>query len=253
MKKVLTRALFIGWFAVFAQSVFAAPRLTMYEDAFNFGYIPRQVAVSHDFWLFSTGDEPLLVLQVVPGCSCTQMPLEKRQIPVGDSSRLEIIFHSRTFTRGITKRPTIQTNAGPDAKVLQVISYVVTDPDSTYPIKIAPWLIELKGSPEAANMEASFTLTNLTGTPLSTDIIALPGAFVDVELPATIPANGSVRGSIRAKENQAKKTFEKSITFELNDEAKSRFTIPVKRTYRSGTTSSGTEDTQNHVAGTGSK
>lgn len=253
MKRKTIITLFAGCLTVFSPAIFAAPRLTMYEDAFNFGYIPRQAAVSHDFWLFSTGDEPLLILQVVPGCSCTQAPLEKKTVPVGDSSKLEIVFHSRTFTHGLTKRPTIATNEGPEVKTLQILSYVVTNPDSTYPIKIEPWKIELNGSPEASNAEATFTLTNLTNAPLSTDIIALPEAFLTVELPSTIPPNGTAKGSIRVKESQLKKVFEKSVTFELNDAAKSRFTIPIKRTYRSPKAASGLEDTLMQVFGTDKK
>ncbi len=45
----------------------AAPRLSIPESVFNFGYCPQNSAVSHDFWLYSTGDAELKILKVVPG------------------------------------------------------------------------------------------------------------------------------------------------------------------------------------------
>ena len=47
--------------------VSSAPRMTMGESAFNFGYVPQNSKISHDFWLFSTGDDSLKILKVVPG------------------------------------------------------------------------------------------------------------------------------------------------------------------------------------------
>ncbi|MFQ5500409.1 MAG: hypothetical protein ACE5FH_12135 [Candidatus Zixiibacteriota bacterium] len=48
-------------------SAFAAPRLTLGESAFNFGFVPQNAKISHDFWLKSTGDDTLKILKVVPG------------------------------------------------------------------------------------------------------------------------------------------------------------------------------------------
>ncbi len=47
--------------------VSAAPRLTIPESVFNFGYVPQNSKISHDFWLFSTGDDSLKILKVIPG------------------------------------------------------------------------------------------------------------------------------------------------------------------------------------------
>jgi hypothetical protein len=50
-----------------AGSVFAAPRLTIDESMFDFGYVPQNSVVSYKFWLKSTGDDTLRVLSVKPG------------------------------------------------------------------------------------------------------------------------------------------------------------------------------------------
>ncbi len=53
--------------ALVAGSAFAAPKLTIPETDFDFGFAPSNAQVSHYFWLKSTGDDSLKILQVVPG------------------------------------------------------------------------------------------------------------------------------------------------------------------------------------------
>jgi hypothetical protein len=50
-----------------AGTAFAAPRLTIDESSFDFGYAPQHSKVSHVFWLKSTGDDTLKILNVKPG------------------------------------------------------------------------------------------------------------------------------------------------------------------------------------------
>ena len=48
-------------------SATAAPKLTIPETEFDFGYVPQNSKVSHVFWLYSTGEDTLKVLKVTPG------------------------------------------------------------------------------------------------------------------------------------------------------------------------------------------
>jgi len=52
---------------VLVGSLAAAPRMTIPETVFNFGFVPQNSKISHDFWLLSTGDDTLKILKVVPG------------------------------------------------------------------------------------------------------------------------------------------------------------------------------------------
>lgn len=45
----------------------AVPRLTIDESSFDFGFAPQHSKVSHVFWLKSTGDDTLKILNVKPG------------------------------------------------------------------------------------------------------------------------------------------------------------------------------------------
>jgi len=67
MKKLLPALLILALVLLLAASVMGAPRLTIPEASFDFGYCPQNSKVSHDFWLLSTGDDSLKILKVLPG------------------------------------------------------------------------------------------------------------------------------------------------------------------------------------------
>jgi hypothetical protein len=48
-------------------AAYAAPTLVIPNDTFDFGFVPQQSEISHEFWLHSVGDDMLKILKVVPG------------------------------------------------------------------------------------------------------------------------------------------------------------------------------------------
>jgi hypothetical protein len=52
---------------ILSNSILAAPRLTIKESIFKFGFAPQNSKISHVFWLYSTGEDSLKILKVVPG------------------------------------------------------------------------------------------------------------------------------------------------------------------------------------------
>ncbi len=46
---------------------FAGPKLKLSEVEFDFGNVPQMAKISHDFWLYSIGDDTLKILKVSPG------------------------------------------------------------------------------------------------------------------------------------------------------------------------------------------
>ncbi|MDD5427512.1 MAG: hypothetical protein PHN52_13630 [candidate division Zixibacteria bacterium] len=46
---------------------FIGPQLTFGDTLFDFGYTPQNATVSHTFWLYSTGTEPVEIHRVIPG------------------------------------------------------------------------------------------------------------------------------------------------------------------------------------------
>jgi hypothetical protein len=58
-----TAAILLLWVA----AAYGAPRLTLPESSFDFGYVPQNSTISHVFWMHSTGDDTLRIIRVVPG------------------------------------------------------------------------------------------------------------------------------------------------------------------------------------------
>lgn len=48
-------------------SSLAGPKLIIKEPEFDFGYAPQSAKISHDFWLYSIGDDTLKIIKVSPG------------------------------------------------------------------------------------------------------------------------------------------------------------------------------------------
>jgi hypothetical protein len=72
----------------------AAPRLTVDAPSYDFGKVARGSDVKHRFVLRNTGSEPVKILRVQPTCGCTSGLLGKEVLAPGESTEVEITFHT---------------------------------------------------------------------------------------------------------------------------------------------------------------
>jgi len=158
--------------------------------------------------------------------------LDSKEIAVGDSTRLEIIFSTKRYRNKVTKSPRIETNEGPPHKRVRIISQVVARPDSTYPLIIKPYKLDISQFGEKVRDEMKFNLTNISDQDIELSLIDRPEGYFDLELPDKVEAGKTAHGVLKLHDDTVEQSFEKSITIQLNDEQSSRFTIPVKRTKR---------------------
>ena len=156
--------------------------------------------------------------------------MDKEIIPVGDSARLEIIFHTSGYNTRVTKRPAIYTNEGGDTATIYHRVSIITDvtplPDSTRPIVIAPPKIDLYQSSGSLVDSAGFSITNVSGLTVNLSL-----EYFEVTLPASIGAGETAEGFIRIKPGALTQSFEKSFTLEANGPDGTRFTVPIKQVY----------------------
>lgn len=213
-------------------SAAAAPVMTLSETSFEFGYAPQNSKISHVFWLKSVGDDSLKILQVKPGCGCTKAPLEKSILAPGDSTRLEVIFSTRSYRSRISKNPSIITNEESKPTHVRISSTVMTRPDSTYPIVIRPYKLDLSQFTDKRRDRIEFAITNVSDKDLELTVIDTPEAFFEINLPSSVKAGASATATLTLLPRGEESSFEKSITIEVGDSDHTRFTIPVKRTLR---------------------
>ncbi|MDF1543593.1 MAG: DUF1573 domain-containing protein [bacterium] len=208
------------------------PRMEISTDVFNFGYAPQHAKISHSFWLKSAGDDTLKIVKVTPGCGCTKAPLDKDVLLPGDSARLEIIFSTKTYRNRITKAPKITTNEGGTDRSIKIMTHVVSRPDSTYPIVISPYKLDMSQFTEVTRDRISFTLENVSDQEIRPTLVYAPNDIMEVSLPELIGPGEKQDGMVLLNKQVLDNSFEKSFTIELNDEKNTRFTIPIKRTVR---------------------
>ena len=67
MKRTIIATAVLLALLLLATSLLGAPRLTIPESSFDFGYVPQNSSISHEFWLYSEGDDSLKILKVLPG------------------------------------------------------------------------------------------------------------------------------------------------------------------------------------------
>jgi len=215
-----------------AGSALAAPKLEVSETEFDFGFVPQHARVTHLFWLKSTGDATLNISEVDPGCSCTKTPLEKRVLPVGDSTLLQLIFRTQYYRQPVKKHPKIYVTGSKAPTQLTFTAVVTARPDSTYPVIVTPYKLDVSQISERPITGGDFTVTNRTDQPLEATLVSGWNPLFTLKLPETIPPGESAPGHLTLTEEGRGRTFEASFTFELNDAKKSRFTVPVKRTLK---------------------
>ncbi len=117
----------------------------------------------------------------------------------------------------------------------------VQRPDSTFPVVVKPYKLDISQFGDRTRDRMNFTITNVSEGDVS---LALVAGLVDigtVELPETIKAGQSARGQIVLNADVLEDDFEKSFTFEVGEETKTRFTVPVKRSVKNPSASAKTE------------
>ncbi|MDD3730958.1 MAG: hypothetical protein PHU88_01105 [candidate division Zixibacteria bacterium] len=153
-------------------------------------------------------------------------------LAVGDSTRLEIIFTTHRYKNRISKQPRIETNEGQPDKTVKISADILINPDSTYPVVIKPYKLNISQFGEKIRDEMTFKIENVSDLDLKPSIIDIASEFFEIKLPGTIKAGKTIEGVLKLKKDVLEKAFEKTFTIEFNDDAKSRFTIPVQRSLR---------------------
>jgi hypothetical protein len=159
--------------------------------------------------------------------------LEKQVLAVGDSTRLEIIFSTKNYKGKVSKQPTIKTNEGPPDKHVQISSDIMQRPDSTYPIVIEPYKLDLSQFSEKVVNKKKFSIRNVSDQKLDVVLVSTRDDFFKLKLPKSIKPGKTEEGELELIKEAYGESFEKSVTIEVvgaDDEQAVRFTIPVKRT-----------------------
>ena len=145
---------------------------------------------------------------------------------------MEIVFNPVKLRGPLWRLPEITTNGVPEKKQVKISAYVYkTDTRLKFPIVMDHPRIDLPQYGEEIIDTARFEIKNVSGRDLHITLIESPPE-ISVEMPKFIRAGENGSGIVRLKDSARGIDFWKSITFEVDDEKHSRFTIPVEKSQR---------------------
>ena len=156
--------------------------------------------------------------------------MKKRLLAVGDSTELEIIYSSGRRSGKFAKAPRLYTS-DPSLKESRIkISGVSMDPKEfpgNHLIRIEPYGLKVIIGEE--KKEYKLEIENLSGQKIGMNLVSTHPDFLDVKLPKEIKSGKSKEIKVKFKNVEERSTigFKKSITIELTDAAKTRYTIPI--------------------------
>jgi hypothetical protein len=79
---------------------------------------------------------------------------------------------------------------------------------------------------------AKFNIVNKGDQDYNLKLIDYGDDYFELEMPEMVKAGQTATGTIMVHEDLVESEFERSITFELDDDMRTRYTLPVKRMYR---------------------
>jgi hypothetical protein len=87
----------------------AAPRVSLPQNAHDFGRVSEDVELRHSFAIHNTGDAPLEITDIDPDCACTAADYDK-QIPPGGQGKVTLSIKPFSVIHQFVKRTKIFTN-----------------------------------------------------------------------------------------------------------------------------------------------
>ena len=122
MKKLTTLftvVLMMVQFAVIAQDDQNGPKIKFDEEKHDFGNVEQGKKVSHTFTFKNTGNEPLVLSNVLSTCGCTVTEWPKDPIPAGKSGKIDVTFNTTGRMGKQNKVVTIISNAvNPQTRIM---------------------------------------------------------------------------------------------------------------------------------------
>ncbi len=95
------------------------------STAHNFGTFTDEAPVSHTFTFTNTGDEPLIIHQIVTSCGCTAADYTKEPVQPGEKGKVTVTYDGKGRNVGkMSKTITVRSNAS-TPKVLLFIEGVM--------------------------------------------------------------------------------------------------------------------------------
>jgi hypothetical protein len=121
------RRIIVSLFAtVIATAVIAQPQVKMNEKEHDYGTFKEEAGVQrYDFEVINSGNEPLVIQNIVASCGCTTPEWTKEPIAPGQKGKITALYDPANRPGKFQKSLTVYTNAKPQVHVLVIKGEVI--------------------------------------------------------------------------------------------------------------------------------
>lgn len=187
----------------------AAPKIQFATNTFEFGKVTAGTVVRASFLLTNTGNAPLEIKDVRPGCGCTTAGTWERRIEPGQTTTIALQLNTANFGGALVKSATVTCNDPKQPTVTLMIKGEVWKPIDVQPTFVvfnpatgagnnATRVVRVVNNTEAMITIESPASSNPAFKPTLKTI--KPGKEFELHITVTPPPTvGSVRGVITAK------------------------------------------------------
>jgi len=144
---------------------------------------------------------------------------------------MSLVFNPVKLRGPIRRLPEITTNAEPPTKKVRINAWVASDISDKLPVIVKPHRFDLPQYGDEIIDSCAFTLRSKSSEVLYIKIIEKP-VEVEIDIPRQIAPRKTIKGIVRLNPSYRDGDLFKSVTFELSDENKTRFSIPIEKSQR---------------------
>jgi hypothetical protein len=205
-------------------------RIKFLEDYWDFGSIPLNAVVTHDFPIKNEGTDTLVITAVKPTCGCTTAPLESDRIAPGEVENLHVQLNTKKLNGLVNKFINIECN-DPISPYLRIsFRAVINDPRQIIiPIpNMADFGTVLKGEGKYLAVE----LRNGGDQKMNLELLDLPDEnVIATEIGKKVLDVGeSTELKFTLSENAPTGPMSTSISMEASGKPGTRISIPIAGT-----------------------
>jgi len=149
-------------------------------------------------------------------------------VAVGDSAEVELIFSSGRRRAGkLYKKATVTCNDHSRGNFqIGLKGNIYNNPDSLYPLTLSEAGFQFY--PENRDRELKIEIKNVSQEKLKLRLVTTPGNMVKIDFPGKeIKPGKSKEIKVKIDKSFDGNAFKKSLTFELNDSASTRYSVPI--------------------------
>ncbi len=203
-------------------------RIKFMEDFWDFGSIPKETTVKHEFPFENTGTDTLVITRVKPICGCTTAPLSSDRIAPGATEELTAYLNTKRLNGKVRKSILIDTN-DPVNPYLR-ISFSATIEDSLTTLKCEPAVADFGNLDKDKKARLALKITNLDSAPAELAVVdSAPEDVLKVALEKSkLKAGESTTLDLEIMADLDPGEFASSLTLEAAGHEKGRITIPIK-------------------------